>query len=54
MGHINLTTVDQPRRQMGATAVRLLVERVDDGRTRARHLVVPPHLIVRGSTGPPR
>jgi DNA-binding LacI/PurR family transcriptional regulator len=50
---INLTTVDQPRRQMGATAVRLLLERLDEGRGRARHIVVAPSLVVRGTTAPP-
>lgn len=53
LGHIDLTTIDQPRREMGASAVRLLLERRDGDRHRARHLVVPPSLIVRGSTGPP-
>lgn len=53
LGHIDLTTIDQPRREMGVTAVRLLLERRDEDRRRARHLVVPPSLVVRGSTGPP-
>jgi DNA-binding LacI/PurR family transcriptional regulator len=53
LGHINLTTIDQPRRQIGATAVRLLLERMDEGRERARHVVVPPSLVVRGTTAPP-
>jgi DNA-binding LacI/PurR family transcriptional regulator len=53
LGHINLTTVDQPRRDMGATAVRLLLERLDEGRSRARHLVVAPSLVVRGTAAPP-
>ncbi len=53
LGHIDLTTIDQPRREMGVTAVRLLLERRDDGRRMARHLVVPPSIVVRGSTGPP-
>jgi DNA-binding LacI/PurR family transcriptional regulator len=53
MGHVSLTTVDQPRRQMGATAVRLLVERLDQQRRRARHIVVQPHLVVRGTTAAP-
>jgi DNA-binding LacI/PurR family transcriptional regulator len=53
LGHINLTTIDQPRREMGVTAVRLLLERRDEDRRIARHLVVPPSLVVRGSTGPP-
>jgi DNA-binding LacI/PurR family transcriptional regulator len=53
LGHIDLTTIDQPRREMGESAVRLLLERRDGDRRRARHLVVPPSLVVRGSTGPP-
>jgi DNA-binding LacI/PurR family transcriptional regulator len=53
LGHIDLTTIDQPRREMGVTAVRLLLQRHDEDRRTARHLVVPPSLVVRGSTGPP-
>jgi DNA-binding LacI/PurR family transcriptional regulator len=53
LGHIDLTTIDQPRREMGVTAVGLLLERRDGGRRAARHLVVPPSLVVRGSTAPP-
>jgi DNA-binding LacI/PurR family transcriptional regulator len=53
LGHINLTTIDQPRRELGAIAVRLLIERLDQGRSQARHLVVPPRLVVRRTTGPP-
>jgi DNA-binding LacI/PurR family transcriptional regulator len=53
LGHINLTTIDQPRRHIGATAVRLLLERMDDGRERARHVVIRPSLVVRGTTAPP-
>ena len=53
LGHIDLTTIDQPRREMGVSAVGLLLERRDGDRREARHLVVPPSLVVRGSTGPP-
>jgi DNA-binding LacI/PurR family transcriptional regulator len=53
LGHIDLTTIDQPRRQIGATAVRLLLERLEGGRDRARHVVVAPSLVVRGTTAPP-
>ena len=51
--HISLTTVDQPRREMGRLAFQSLWERVEDGRTRARHRVVVPSLVVRSSTAPP-
>src|SRR5262245_50548590 len=54
MGHIELTTIDQPRRQMGASPVRLLLERLDDRRPTARHIVIQPHLVVRRTTAPPR
>lgn len=50
---ISLTTVDQPRREMGRLAFQSLWERVEDGRTRARHRVVVPSLVVRSSTAPP-
>jgi DNA-binding LacI/PurR family transcriptional regulator len=54
MGHVDLTTIHQPRREMGATAVALLLERLEDGRRGARHLVVQPRLMERGTTAPPR
>jgi DNA-binding LacI/PurR family transcriptional regulator len=51
---IALTTVDQPRPDMGRTAVALLLERLAGGREAGRHLVIPPTLVVRGTTAPPR
>jgi DNA-binding LacI/PurR family transcriptional regulator len=53
MGHVGLTTVHQPRREMGATAVALLLERLEQGRRRARHLVVQPTLATRNTTAAP-
>jgi DNA-binding LacI/PurR family transcriptional regulator len=53
MGHVDLTTIHQPRREMGATAVALLLERLEDGRRQSRHLVVQPDLVERGTTAPP-
>jgi DNA-binding LacI/PurR family transcriptional regulator len=50
--HINLTTVDQPRPDMGRAAVTLLLERLEGGRETAQHLLIPPTLVVRGTTGP--
>jgi DNA-binding LacI/PurR family transcriptional regulator len=54
LGHIDLTTIDQPRREIGATAVRLLLDRLDQKSVRARHLLVQPSLVVRSTTGPPQ
>jgi DNA-binding LacI/PurR family transcriptional regulator len=53
LGSSNLTTIDQPRREMGATAVTLLLDRLDRKRVRGRHVTVPPSLVVRSSTAPP-
>jgi len=51
--HIGLTTIDQPRREMGAAAIRLLLERLTAERDRARHVVVSPGLVVRRTTAAP-
>lgn len=50
---ISLTTVGQPLVDLGREAVGLVLERLDKGRERARHVVVPPNLVVRSTTGPP-
>lgn len=49
----DLTTVDQPRREMGRRAVSLLLERIRGERDTPRHVVLSPTLVVRRSTGPP-
>ncbi|MCL1588279.1 MAG: LacI family transcriptional regulator [Actinomycetia bacterium] len=51
--HISLTTIDQPRHELGTTAVELLIERIEEGRTHARHIVLSPSLVTRSTTGPP-
>jgi DNA-binding LacI/PurR family transcriptional regulator len=50
VSQINLTTVDQPRPDMGRTAVTLLLERLGGRRDTARHVLMPPKLVVRGTT----
>ncbi len=51
--HIGLTSVHQERAVMGRTAVELLVERIDGGRSEARHVVLEPGLTIRTTTAPP-
>lgn len=50
---VDLTTVAQDTRALADNAMTLLVERLDGGRTTRREVVVAPHLVVRGTTGPP-
>jgi DNA-binding LacI/PurR family transcriptional regulator len=51
--HLTLTTVSQPRRDMGELAVEALLERVG-GRRRPKNQMLPPELVVRSSTARPR
>jgi DNA-binding LacI/PurR family transcriptional regulator len=51
--HIALTTVDQPRREIGEQAVALLLARMERAGARARRLLLQPRLIVRSTTAPP-
>ena len=53
LAHINLTTVSQNTHQLTDHAIAALIERLDDGRTEQREVVVRPELKVRETTGPP-
>ncbi|NEA23224.1 LacI family transcriptional regulator [Actinomadura bangladeshensis] len=50
--HISLTSVDQPRRDMGRVAAELLTARIGDPSRHPRQNLVVPHLVVRSTTGP--
>lgn len=54
LARIDLTTVRQDPRGIGATAVSLLLERIEGERTKARHVVLRPELTVRSTTAPAR
>jgi DNA-binding LacI/PurR family transcriptional regulator len=52
---VPLSSVRQPREQLGRTAAQLLLEEVNDGdRHRHRHVVFQPELVVRRSSAAPR
>lgn len=53
LGDPPLTTVEQPIQQMGAEAVRLLIELVQDPDRPPAQVVLPTRLVVRGSTAAP-
>jgi DNA-binding LacI/PurR family transcriptional regulator len=52
--HMSLTTIDQPRPELGRLALSTLIERIDGLRASASHLQLAPALVVRSTTGPPR
>ena len=54
LAHVDLTTVSQDARRQAEHAVAAAVERLDEGRTTPREVVLTPRLVVRGTTAPPR
>lgn len=52
LGHVNLTSVSQDLHQQAHHAVAAAIDRLDGGRTTPTTTVLPPRLVVRGSSGP--
>lgn len=50
--HVSLTTINQPRPEMGREAVRALVDRIEGRRDEPLRLRTVPSLVVRQTTGP--
>ncbi|WP_036790765.1 LacI family DNA-binding transcriptional regulator [Pleomorphomonas koreensis] len=48
---LSLTSVDQSGHLLGSEAMKLLIERIE-GRRIDRHVILPPRLDIKGSTGP--
>ena len=51
---IDLTTIDQSASTIGAMAMKALLERIESPSRPARRFVIPPVLVARSTSGPPK
>jgi DNA-binding LacI/PurR family transcriptional regulator len=51
--HVSLTTIHQPRFEIGRMAMTAVLRRVERPTARARRELLQPHLVVRSTTAPP-
>src|SRR5216683_4093670 len=54
LGHISLTTIHQPRRQIGEMAMTAVLRRIERRGLKAQRHVLAPRLVVRATTAKPR
>jgi DNA-binding LacI/PurR family transcriptional regulator len=54
LSSVSLTSINQPRHEMGILAARFLLERIESERTEPRREVLKPRLIPRSTSAPPR
>ncbi len=53
LGHLSITTINQPRVEMGRLAIETVLERIEDGRTEPVRRVLQPELIERDTAAAP-
>jgi DNA-binding LacI/PurR family transcriptional regulator len=54
LSNVSLTSIEQPRHEMGILAARFLLDRIESERTEPRREVLKPRLVLRSTTAPPR
>jgi DNA-binding LacI/PurR family transcriptional regulator len=54
LSFINLTTVQQDVTLMADSAISAIIERLEEGRTASKDIVLDPKLVIRGTTAAPR
>jgi LacI family transcriptional regulator len=50
---IQMTTIAQPRNQMGVLAAEILIRHIESGDNEEEHILLQPELIIRNSTRKP-